>query len=148
MNIAPRRAACSTGLLLVTLSALVSPASAKGPETAYRVTPPEAVTARPSECPCFVAGGPPGGLPVLIALRATGTGEVHSGGDRVVGRLGEPAAAVQSRETSIQPSETFDWADASVGAGFMAMLGLLVAGGALVSSRLRLHRQMTAGSRR
>jgi hypothetical protein len=84
-----------------------------------------------------VTGGPPGGLPAALALRATRTG-ARSGGGQFTGRSGgAPAPAIQPREISIQPSETFDWADAGVGAGFTVVLGLLVAGGALVFSRRR-----------
>jgi hypothetical protein len=135
MNITPL-AACSTGLVLVALCALAPPASAKGPEQWYQVPLPEAVANHPAECPCFVTGGPPGGLPAVLVLRASR------------GRsIGAPVPAVQPQETSIQPSEAFDWADAGVGAGFTAVLGLLVTGGALAFSRRR-HLHVTAGSSR
>jgi hypothetical protein len=45
---------------------------------------------------------------------------------------------------NFQPRESFDWADAGVGAGFAVVLALIVAGGALAFSRRRhVHGQMT-----
>jgi hypothetical protein len=160
MKVAPLRVAYAIGLLLLILGAVASKASAM-PGSWPHVSPSEAFIVRLSECPCSVAGGPPGGLPALLALRATGSDAMRSGGGQVVASGGLPGssyhytgrqigqrAAIQPRATSSQPSETFDWADASVGAGFAVMFGLLIAGGALVGSRRRVHRQLTAGSGR
>jgi hypothetical protein len=52
--------------------------------------------------------------------------------------------AVQPPEVADHTSSAFDWADASVGAGVTAVLGLIAAAGALRLSRRRVHRQMTA----
>jgi hypothetical protein len=81
----------------------------------------------------------PGAWPQVAA---TGSAEMRSGGGQFV-----PMTAIQPREISIQPNDTFDWADASVGAGFTFVLGLLVAGGALVSSG-RMHGKVSAGKAR
>ena len=77
-------------------------------------------------------------------------------------QLGQPAAIQPSASghhytghqigqraaIQLRASETFDWADASVGAGFAIMVGVLLAGGVSVASRRRVHRQLTARSSR
>lgn len=112
MNIALLRAACTSGLLLVALSAISPPASAATPAGAWPV---------------------PGlGSPATVRADAGGTSSASVSDVRVV-----PGPATQ-------PSGTFDWADASAGAGFTAGIGLLVAGGALMFSRRRVREQLRA----
>jgi hypothetical protein len=60
------------------------------------------------------------------------------------GRQFRRRAAYQPSVFSNRPSATFDWADASVGAGVTAVLGLIGAAGALRLSRRRVHGHMTA----
>jgi hypothetical protein len=79
------------------------------------------------QCPCNVAGGPPGGLPAILALHE---------------RRGVPAQTIQPRATTIPSRGTFDWADASVGAAVTLIVGLLVAGGALLFGRRRVRGQL------
>jgi hypothetical protein len=160
MNVTPLRVACAIGLLLLILGAMASKASAM-PGSWPHLTPSGAFAVRLTECPCSVAGGPPGGLPALRALRATGSNEVRSGGGQVVANGGlhgsgrhysghqiGQRAAIQPRATSSQPSETFDWADASAGAGATIIAALLMAAGALEFSRRRVRGHLTAESNR
>jgi hypothetical protein len=72
------------------------------------------------------------------ALRVTYGDAVPSGGGQFADRIGVVPGPAS------QPSGTFDWADASVGAGFTVVIGLLVAGGALVFSRRRVREQLRA----
>ena len=108
MNTALRKAACTSGLLLVALSASSPPAGAATPAGAWPVP----------------------GLGSPATLRGDAGASVSD--VRVV-----PGPATQ-------PSESFEWADASVGAGFTAGIGLLVAGGALTFSRRRVREQLPA----
>jgi hypothetical protein len=59
-----------------------------------------------------------------------------------------PGTAIQPNQTSTRPSETFDWADASVGAGAAIIAALVVATGALAFSRRRVRGHLTAESNR
>ena len=160
MNIAPLRAACRTGLLLGALSVIVSPAAAQGPvpgpvtphvtvvsadatgiavSSASGVQCPcnpdlprhTAVSVRSSLCPCNA--GLPDGPTAAIALHAN-TGRVD-----LVSAPANPAPV-------LQPSETFDWADAGVGAGAAMIAALIAVAGALAFSRRRAHGQLTAES--
>jgi hypothetical protein len=166
MKVTPLRAVRLPGILLVALCVLSPAAVAKGPEQAYRSSAPTAVgTSNLSvaggqcpcnaglpqtaivnapatavcpcnaglpvpqaavlsspQCPCNVAGGPPGGLANM--LRTTKVSGVRA----------------QAR----QPSRTFDWADASVGAGVTAGIGLLILAGASLAGRRRVRGQLPA----
>jgi hypothetical protein len=109
MTVTLLKAVRSTGLVLVALAALSSSAAAMGPE-----------------CPCTVAGGPPGGLPALV----------HAAHDAARADLAVPVAQVAVVSSSAtQPGTTFDWPDAGVGAGFTIAVGLLGVGGASVLRR-------------
>jgi hypothetical protein len=138
MNIAPLRAARTTGLLLIALSALSSPAAAMGPAP---VAQPAAVATAGGisnssvsdvQCPCNPD------LPVRhaasVSSAAAYSDPIRSGGFQL-GVASAPA---------IQTSGTFDWADASVGAGVTAGIGLFLAGGALMFGRRRVHEQLRA----
>jgi len=162
MNVTPLRVACAIGLLLLILGAMASKASAQGPvpgpvtphatvvsadatgiavSSASGVQCPcnpdlprhTAVSARSSLCPCNA--GLPDGPAAAIALHGdTGRGDL-------VSAPANPAPVVQ-------PSETFDWADAGVGAGATMIAALFAAAGALAFSRRRAHGQLTAESNR
>jgi hypothetical protein len=108
MRIAPPlTAARATGLLLAAVTAAASPAAAgMGSGGAYRASPEDIVSSSPSQCPCFVAGGPPGGLPAVLARRAARSREPGAGGVRV------------GSATATRQGESFDWADAGVGAAW------------------------------
>jgi hypothetical protein len=115
------RAACSLSLVLVALGALPATAAALGPNTHE----PSA-----QQCPCNVAGGPPGGLPSLLAAHAV--------------RPGAAAALVRVHVTPVaaaQPGTTFDWSAAAVGAAVAIAVGLLGVGLAsgLRRRRVRVH---------
>ncbi|MDX6600469.1 MAG: hypothetical protein QOE87_4356 [Gaiellales bacterium] len=120
MGITALRVACAIGFLLLALYALTSTASAM-----------------------------PGSWPRVAAI---GGDEMRSGGGQVVAKAGAPGSGHHYtgdqllQQAAIQPGNVFDWADASVGAGFTVVLGLLVAGGAFVSGRRRVHGQLSAGS--
>jgi hypothetical protein len=151
MNVTPLRAVRLAGPLLVALCVLSPAAAAKGPEQAYLASPSAAggisrssvsdvqcpcnaglpvrqvASVQLPQCPCNVAGGPPGGLPAILALHE---------------RRGVPAQTIQPRATTIPSRGTFDWADASVGAAVTLIVGLLVAGGALLFGRRRVRGQL------
>jgi hypothetical protein len=84
---------------------------------------------------------------------AVGGDEMRSGGGQIVAMSSTPGSghhytghqvAIQPTETSIQPGESFDWADASVGAGIAVMLGVLIGGAAWVSNWRRVRGGLTA----
>jgi hypothetical protein len=122
MNITQLKTACVCGLLLIALSALPSPAGA--------------------EVAASTRGRSPGSTwPVPgLGSPATVRGAVS------VGRSDVRVAPALAPAT--QPGGTFEWADASVGAGFALMISLLVAGGASIRARRRVPGQLTAGSGR
>ena len=134
MNIALLKAACASGLLLVALSALASTTAAMGPSQAYQA---------PHQAPPAGAWPVPGlGSPATVRADAGGTASVSSSptySDPI--RSGGFQLGVASA-SAIQTSGRFDWADASVGAGVTAGIGLLVAGGAMVFSRRRVREQL------
>jgi hypothetical protein len=112
------RAACSLSLVLVALGALPATAAALGPNTHESSA---------QQCPCNIAGGPPGGLPSLLAAQAAV-------------RPGAAAALVRVQVTPVaaaQPGTTFDWSAAAVGAAVAIAVGLLGVG---LASGLRRHR--------
>jgi hypothetical protein len=124
MNIALLKAACASGLLLVALSAISPPAGAVTPAGAWPVPglgSPATVRAH--------AGGT-----ASVSSSATYSDPIRSGGFQV-GVASAPA---------IQTSGRFDWADASVGAGVTAGIGLFLAGGALMFGRRRVREQLRA----
>jgi hypothetical protein len=118
MNVTPLKAVCSTGLVLVALTAQSSPAGATGPG-----------------CPCMVAGGPPGGLPALL----------HAADNAARAKPSVPVAQVAVASSPVaQPGATFDWPDAGVGAGFAAAIGLLGVGAASVLRRRQARTDVSA----
>jgi hypothetical protein len=127
----PSACPCNAGVL-GGLSPAVAASSGGKPTQAYTV-----LGAGPSACPCNagVLGGP---APVVA---------VSSGGGPTATRIESLAPSTQPNQTSaFRSSETFDWADAGVGASFTVIIGLLVAGGALVFSRRQARGQLAAGS--
>lgn len=90
------------------------------------------------QCPCNVAGGPPGGLPTL--LRASSRA-AHSGS---VIRVIRGYTAGVIHPSANQSSRTFDWADASVGAVVTAGIGLLILAGASLFGRRRVSERLPA----
>jgi hypothetical protein len=158
MNVTPLRAVHLAGLLLVALCALSSAAAAKGPEWAYRASPPAAVgtsslSGSDGQCPCnaglpqasVVNASSPAGCPCNAGLPDGPSSALSA---RVPSENIVPASA--ARQVSVvhapanQPRGTFDWAAASVGAGVTAGIGLLVAGGALLFGRRRVRGQLRA----
>jgi hypothetical protein len=151
LTIARVRVACVIGLLVMALGALASKASAM-PGSWPRESPRVTVASASS-------GGRAGYMRSGGGQFAGRLGDTHA--TRVTGGRGQPGLAKPVTPGSghhytgqqlrpravIQSSRTFDWADASVGAGFTVALALLAAGGALVLSRRRAHRPMTAGNR-
>jgi hypothetical protein len=157
MNVTPHRAVHLAGLLLVALCALSSAAAAKGPEWAYRASPPAAVgtsslngsdgcpcnaglpqasvvnASSPAGCPCNA--GLPDGPSSALTARVPSENIVPARAARQVRVVHAPAK---------QPRGTFDWAAASVGAGVTAGIGMLVAGGALLFGRRRVRGQLRA----
>jgi hypothetical protein len=96
----------------------------------------QAATISPQQCPCNVAGGPPGGLPEL--LRTTGSDAARSASAIPAGQFGvvHPLAN--------QSSRTFEWGDASVGAAVTAGIGLLILGAASLFGRRRVRGRLPA----
>ena len=148
-NSAALRAACVVGLVLVVLCALASKASAL-PGSRPQATGILSGEMRSGGGQVVANGGMRGSghhytghqLGQYAAIQPSASAHHYTGH-----QIGQ-RAAIQVRASASQPSETFDWADASVGAGFTIMVGVIIVGGVLVASRRRGHRQLTAGSSR
>jgi hypothetical protein len=100
------------------------------------VTPRQTAHLASSQCPCNTGlpGGPAAVMPRQTARLASSQCPCNTG---LPGRPLVAEHVVLVPRTVYQPGGSFDWGDAGAGAGFMAGLGLLAAGVALM---LRRHR--------
>jgi hypothetical protein len=118
MNIASPKTAGFIGLLLIVSCALALPAAAKDRWPTRRISSPATIRAESRGAPAAAA---------FHALCPCPDG---------------PSRAVSARRAAIRSSRTFDWADASIGAAFAAMLGLVVA--LALSRRRQMHGHLTS----
>jgi hypothetical protein len=170
MTVASLRAACATGLVLVALLAISSPAAARGPEHAYRGSSSavvagarggfEVVLEAAVQCPCNpdLPRSGAAGVPIIpvsavqcpcnpdLPRASSPSTELRSGGGQIRGGLttGSPEPAIARSVPLSAPREGFDWTDAGVGAGAAAGIGLLLAATTRALSRRRLHGQVRA----
>lgn len=125
------RSLITSGLVV---AAIAVPAAAAGSDDSYIGHPggpggagPVLVQQDPSDSYIGHPGGPGAAGPVLVQQDASGSYIGHPGGPGAAGPLVPVGAA--------PTAGGFDWADGAVGAGFMAGIGLLAAGAALMLRR-------------
>ena len=144
------RVACAIGLLLVALYALSSSASAMpGSWPQMRSgggqIVPTAVSPAQGHHYTGHQLGQRAAIPTSVTAQLRSARNASPGSAfHYTGRQFRRRAAIQPSLFSTRPSAPFDWADAGVGAGVTAVLGLIGAAGALGLSRRRVHGQMTA----